>query len=400
MNGRPAIKFKPKATSKKTATIEPGAKVQAAKSEDLSQLANSISIGAVSIVNTNVNFINQKVGGQTRLSNFNLSAKEIDFDQEFPIQMRFKLKQSGSPNIMQVKTNGTVKFDRSKHIINLQKVVVKSQISRPRRASIPVNILGDMNIDFANSVLKVPSLKLQLANINLAGPLTITNFSRVPKISTRLSAKGVSVAKLLRTLSGRSFITGIMNISMTLNTQGSSSNAMLRNLSGKGNLAIGRGQLYGININSMVNLVSKLINTKPNINAAGLGQMFAPLKTSGSSTQFHKLTASCTIRKGILRNRDLRLSGPNLSVSGRGTVNLVRNTISYMLYPTIRINSRNSLTLPVSVSGPIPKPRIKISFGPVIKLILKEQIKNQIKNQIQRGIGKQLPSQVKSLFGF
>jgi AsmA protein len=67
-----------------------------------------------------------------------------------------------------------------------------------------------------------------------------------------------------------------------------------------------------------------------------------------NATDFGALTGTYTIANGILKNNDLKLTSPEVPMTGAGTVDLPQRQVNYRLTP----NVAGLLAVPVDVTGP------------------------------------------------
>jgi len=58
---------------------------------------------------------------------------------------------------------------------------------------------------------------------------------------------------------------------------------------------------------------------------------------AGANTQFSSLAASFTVQSGVARTSDFRLTGPAITMTGVGTVNLASHQIDFHLDPTAKV---------------------------------------------------------------
>ncbi len=86
---------------------------------------------------------------------------------------------------------------------------------------------------------------------------------------------------------------------------------------------------------------------------------------------------------GIAQNDDLALDGPNLRATGRGTADLVRETLDYRLKVTVAEGAeRRGTTVPVIISGTFAKPSYNVDFGELVK----QEAEKQLEKQLQKGL--------------
>ena len=108
-------------------------------------------------------------------------------------------------------------------------------------------------------------------------------------------------------------------------------------------------------------------------------------KLISSGTDFEKLLITFTSNKGIITVTDARCTSPELELSGKGTINLPRETLD--LAGTLRVAGVASL--PVSMKGPFAKPSYKLDMGRELKKIdLSLQPGGKLEREISRGLEK------------
>ena len=93
-------------------------------------------------------------------------------------------------------------------------------------------------------------------------------------------------------------------------------------------------------------------------------------------TDFSAMTASFTIRDGVLDNRDLALKSPLLRVAGAGSIDLVKGELDYGVKASV-VASREGqggqeradllgITVPVKLYGPLSAPQYSIDFAAML----------------------------------
>ncbi|KNX40923.1 putative assembly protein [Roseovarius tolerans] len=153
---------------------------------------------------------------------------------------------------------------------------------------------------------------------------------------------------------------------------GQSVHAIMNSLSGKGALRTGRGVISGIDLDRLMR--------------AG--------DLSGGTTVFDTLSASFTMDKGNLYNRDLAMKLPLARAEGTGRVGLGARDIDYLFTPVLLEgdNSRG-LAIPVRIEGPWASPRIKPDLEKALDLNLKaerEELEQKAEERLEREVQKRL----------
>jgi len=151
-----------------------------------------------------------------------------------------------------------------------------------------------------------------------------------------LAASGMQLRPLLTQIAGYDRLLGPLAGRIGFSGAGGSVDALMKSLSGAGKLDIGQGELQGFDIAGM------------------LRNLDASFRGPGAKTVFNSVTGTFTIDKGVLRNDDLLLDAPLISVTGAGAVNIGGRSVDYRLAPVAA-----GLSVPVRISGPWTNPGIR-----------------------------------------
>ncbi len=154
--------------------------------------------------------------------------------------------------------------------------------------------------------------KVQAAYSMDAGPAQ-------PLSNLDLTLTRVNIGRTLRDMTGRAYISGVMNLTTTrtVTCQSLDGDTMLKTLNGGFDFTALNGTLPSGGVAS-------------NILSLASGVLF----TSGSATQgqditYDSITATSRINKGVIRNDYLILKSPSLWAEGAGIINLNALTIDY-----------------------------------------------------------------------
>ena len=153
---------------------------------------------------------------------------------------------------------------------------------------------------------------------------------------------------------------------------GNSVHSIMNSLSGKGALRTGRGVISGIDLDRLMR--------------AG--------DVSGGTTVFDTMSASFTMDKGNLYNRDLAMKLPLARAEGTGRVGLGPRDIDYLFTPVL-LEGENSrgLAIPVRIEGPWASPRIKPDLEKALDLNLeaeREELEKKAEERLEREVQKRL----------
>lgn len=149
-------------------------------------------------------------------------------------------------------------------------------------------------------------------------------------ITKQVTVNQMQAEPFLTHAAGFNRLTGATDLTFAMRTQGRSMHDWVHNLNGNGKLVVKDGQIKGVDIAGLVRKATMLASTVFQMDSTTLAED-KPLVTN-----FLQLGGSFTITNGIVSNNDLALQGPLLAVSGKGTVNLPKQTVDYLIQPRLQ----------------------------------------------------------------
>jgi AsmA protein len=165
------------------------------------------------------------------------------------------------------------------------------------------------------------------------GKVTADGGSETPAIAANFNLSGIAVQPLLSDAAGFDRLIGSGSLTIDVSGKGKSQRQIVGALNGKGSLDLTNGKIEG------VNLIAFMKNTA----AALTGS-----KGGNNETDFGSLTGTYTIANGVLKNNDLKLTSPEIPMTGAGTIDLPLQQVDYKLTPSVA----GVLAVPVDVTGP------------------------------------------------
>lgn len=165
------------------------------------------------------------------------------------------------------------------------------------------------------------------------GTVTADGSGQTPTIAANFALSGVAIQPLLRDAAGFDRLVGTGSVGFDIAGHGQSQRAIIGSLGGKGSLDLANGKIEG------VNLIAFMKNTTSALTGAQGGN---------NATDFGSLTGTYTITDGILKNSDLKLTSPEVPMTGAGTVDLPLRQLNYRVTPSVA----GLLAVPVDITGP------------------------------------------------
>ena len=185
----------------------------------------------------------------------------------------------------------------------------------------------------------------------------------------KLGLDAVDTAPLLKDLIGKSYLSGLGNLNLNVSSGGDTVGAFLQALSGAVGTNFKNGAVEGFNLEQ----------TLAGAKALYAGQVPAA-SDAPKRTEFRDLKASGKIVNGILDTDTLDVKGSWYQLGGDGKVNLVEQTVNYILYPTVSGEKFKELAgtkIPVQVTGSWYDPKVRVDLEGVLKGRVKQELKQQ-----------------------
>lgn len=165
------------------------------------------------------------------------------------------------------------------------------------------------------------------------GKVVADGSGATPAVAAQFNLGAVAIQPLLRDAAGFERLTGTGGFVLDVAGHGRSQRDIVGSLNGKGDLNLSNGKIEGVNLVAfMKNLASTV--------TGGQG--------GGNETDFGSLTGTYTIANGLLHNNDLKLTSPEIPMTGAGTVDLPLRQVDYKLTPSVA----GILAVPVLITGP------------------------------------------------
>jgi len=192
------------------------------------------------------------------------------------------------------------------------------------------------------------------------GLVTLNGAKETPEVAAKFSLSGLNANPLLSDAADFDWIEGKGAISLDVTSAGASQKALVEGLNGTADFEFVDGAIRGINIPKMVRGLS--VETL-------LGWQENP----SEKTDFSSLGATFGIENGVARTDDLAMVGPLLRMSGQGTTDLPKQSLSWRVEPSIvptlegqppmprrkgEDKKMAGLGVPIVIEGPWSDPRI------------------------------------------
>ncbi len=339
----------------------------------------NISIRNLQIKDSAAQIINEQNNTKTDITNFNLSANGIQPQQPVKITTNFNVHSKQSKNITKVSMTSQGHYDQNKQVLTMPKIRLNIITLRPSLPTIPLTVNGSALVNLKQNQLKLSPINIQVANLAIKANIIINHFNQIPDITLNVYSKSTDLHQFLTNLLGKSPFSGTLSFSGNFQTTGNSQQEYLENLSGSGKLNISDGIINGVDLTYMLGQAAALLKLTPK-----------PYKPK-SITTFSKLSGTYMITKGILVNNNLKLEAGEFDAIGKGSVNLPKNHVDYVLTATyLRKGSEAApFKLPIIIRGSFNNLSYTPDFSIIGQQILSKELRKRT-NTITKQIGKKI----------
>ncbi|HER34347.1 MAG: AsmA family protein [Halothiobacillaceae bacterium] len=207
----------------------------------------------------------------------------------------------------------------------------------------------------------------------------------VPSYAGKGRVQGVSLQPLLTAVMDEDRLLGTGDVSFDVTTQGKRVDQLKAGLGGSADMALRDGKVKGFDIGYLLRRAQAKLDgqTEP--------------EPEEKSTDFSSITATATIRNGVIRNDDLAGASPLLRVTGKGDVDLPRDTIDYRLTATVvntatgqggkQLDRLKQVPVPIRIEGALADPSISLDLESLAKDAAKSKAKERIDKELDERLG-------------
>ncbi|MCA1439343.1 AsmA family protein [Ensifer sp. IC4062] len=183
-----------------------------------------------------------------------------------------------------------------------------------------------------------------------------------PSIALQASISGASAAPLLTDMAGFRHLEGALQAKFDIAGAGGTTKALANSLHGTANVRFSDGAVRGLDIAEVYNNLVALMSS-------GFKQ------DENNATAFTELGASFAIENGVAQTDDIKLVGPLVRMTGKGTANLAESSLKFRLDPRVVASlegqgteiSTDGVGVPVVVEGSFANPRIYPDLAGLLK---------------------------------
>jgi hypothetical protein len=171
-----------------------------------------------------------------------------------------------------------------------------------------------------------------------------------PRVSTRYKVKALDVGKLLKDLEITDLLVLRADANGDLTGSGGSVRALMAGLSGKADVVAGKGSV-----------ASEYVNL---IGADLIGELM-PWAEKKAKTEINCVVARWDVKKGMATLTGLLADTDKVTVTGKGKIDLGKETLDLTVRPRPKQASLLSLAAPIDIGGTLAQPSYGLNKGAV-----------------------------------
>ena len=316
-----------------------------------------------------------EIGGMLQVSNFakpalrfNLASQLLDIDALLgtPAAGKAASQQSGDSVADQ---NATTPAEDIQIVLPMQTlrdldIAGDLKIARMKIQNLNMDDFT-MRLTVQKGLVSLKPVRVKLYDGEVVANVAVDVRGELPKYGVSKSFKGIQIGDMLKDYMGESLISGELNGEVNLGTRGEWLSKLKMNSNGTMRLAFLDGALNGFNLRQSIEEAKAKLK----------GNDVPAAKTR--KTDFSSLTISGVIKNGVFSSDDLDLQAPLLRVGGKGSADLNREVVDYLVNAKLVGTSKGQqggsadelagLSIPVRIKGPFTDPKIDVQLDEMLK---------------------------------
>ena len=213
--------------------------------------------------------------------------------------------------------------------------------------------LDDLLVKIRQSgrVLKIDPFKIQYKGSTLSGRATL-KAAEQPQVNFRILTQNFDLGSFLSEYKVTDLVEGEIDIGIDVQGQGGSLHALVANLDGKASFVMGKGRIAS----RYVDLI-----------AADLLRSLMPWRKNANEAIVKCALGQFVISGGVAKTQSLLFDTKQMTMTGRGTINLETETVDFKLSPRPKDPTLISLATGLRVTGTLLNTKVSLDPESVLK---------------------------------
>ena len=233
-----------------------------------------------------------------------------------------------------------------------------------------------LNLKAKDGLIRLHPVSANLYEGTYAGNIGLDARGQQANITVDEKLTDIQAGPFLNDLQGEDRLTGRGNLSVQVSMSGATPDDFKKTLNGVTAFAFEDGAVKGINIGRLIRQAR-----------AALGGQPLPPEEGPVTTDFSELRGSVQFRNGLASNQDLQAKSPVLRVDGKGTANLVDESLDYLLTNTLvatgegqggkELQDLQGIPIPIRVTGTFSAPSYQVDPQALAQALLEGKVEEQ-----------------------
>ena len=198
----------------------------------------------------------------------------------------------------------------------------------------------------ADGILNAKLDKVTVYGGTAGAQVVLNGKQKVPTLQASFHGEGLDGYSLLRNIGSFTWLDGRCDLAFAFAATGRNQREMIASLRGTAGIALDEGGVKDVDLAEIADAVSKDIHT-------------GWIMDRAAETKFRQLRAEFTITDGIAESKELRVEGPDVKLSAKGVVDLLKQELDLKVDADFAAEGVHDadLAVPVVVKGPWEKPK-------------------------------------------
>lgn len=240
---------------------------------------------------------------------------------------------------------------------------------------------GAVSANLQQGRMATELVEIQAYGGHVNGTVVINSRSQVPSMTAKINISEANLGPLLTDIAEFTRLTGVGNLSIDVAANGTSQADIVQTLSGQIDAQVTNGEILGVDVGQLLEAYQQ-----KQYESIFLG-------TSGGETPFDFMEATYLLNQGVAQNDNLMIQAPTFEITGKGSINIVTETLDYRLRAAlVRVGADDGtpasklFEVPLIVRGPWTNPKVTPDIANIIQDTTQvEETVNQVGEALQQG---------------
>jgi AsmA protein len=249
-------------------------------------------------------------------------------------------------------------------------------------------ILQNVQADFsaAAGVLRLAPLKANLYGGEYLGSLTIDATGPKAQLSMDQQISTVQIGEILKSFFATDRVSGALSMQISGSGKGNNINDLLEVLNGDFSLQLANGLYRGMDIQHEIRRARSLLKKQP-----------PPTDPDTRETPIRSLSISGKLAEGILGSDDLAADLPGLRLTGKGGLNILKQTLDYRLNALVLRDKGTTeaagladlvdASIPLTIGGPMMAPKVGVDLQGLVTRAVRDTVETRARSLLQEKLG-------------